>query len=92
MYLFILFGYVLFAAPVLYPWLCGVVLTGQEYKPPGAKDIPIDLRVTLLPNSPNPAGYLRSKGQPLPPCTRSMPCHLLSFPSASFRLMWRSKR
>jgi hypothetical protein len=37
----------------------------QEYKPPAIKDIPIDLRVTLLPNSPNPVGVLRSKGEPV---------------------------
>lgn len=40
-----------------------------EYKPPAVKDIPIDLRVTLLPNAPNPAGYLRSKACGEPPLT-----------------------
>ena len=34
----------------------------QEYKPPSSKDIPIDFRVSLLKNAPNPVGVLRSKG------------------------------
>ena len=34
----------------------------QEYKPPAAKDIPQDFRVTLLKNSRNPRGVLGSKG------------------------------
>ncbi|XP_035690573.1 xanthine dehydrogenase-like isoform X4 [Branchiostoma floridae] len=33
-----------------------------EYKPPATKDIPADLRVTLLPNSFNPYNVIRSKG------------------------------
>lgn len=33
-----------------------------KYKPPSAKDIPIDFRVELLKNAPNPSGVLRSKG------------------------------
>ena len=37
----------------------------QEYKPPMPKDLPIDLRVTLLKNAPNPLGVLRSKGSGL---------------------------
>ena len=32
-----------------------------EYKIPGIFDIPIDSRVTLLANAPNPVGVLRSK-------------------------------
>lgn len=34
----------------------------QEYKPPTALDIPVDMRVTLLPNASNPYGVLNSKG------------------------------
>ncbi|XP_034488430.1 indole-3-acetaldehyde oxidase [Drosophila innubila] len=46
----------------------GECLTNRtwNYKPPGAKDIPIDLRIELLPKSPNKAGFMRSKatGEP----------------------------
>jgi len=37
-----------------------------NYKPPGAKDIPIDFRVEILPNSSNEGGFMRSKatGEP----------------------------
>ncbi|RZF35840.1 hypothetical protein LSTR_LSTR008946 [Laodelphax striatellus] len=46
----------------------GKLLTDRTwtYKPPGAKDIPIDFRVTLLKNAGNPGGVFRSKatGEP----------------------------
>lgn len=42
------------------PWFFSYV---QEYKPPSSKDIPIDLRVELLKNAPNPVGFLGSKGK-----------------------------
>lgn len=35
----------------------------KEYKPPSSKDIPIDFRVELLRDAPNPVGVLGSKGQ-----------------------------
>ena len=43
-------------------WLSTIFLQSQEYKPPCSKDIPIDFRVSLLKNAPNPLGILRSKG------------------------------
>eukprot|EP00051_Salpingoeca_urceolata_P009950 m.120900 g.120900 ORF g.120900 m.120900 type:complete len:1312 (+) comp16518_c0_seq3:946-4881(+) len=47
----------------------GTLLTNGtwEYKPPGAKDIPIDFRVELMPDAPNPSGFLRSKASGEPP-------------------------
>ncbi|XP_055609369.1 xanthine dehydrogenase/oxidase-like [Uranotaenia lowii] len=60
-------GYYLTEALVYDPET-GALLTNRTwtYKPPGAKDIPIDFRVRFLNNSPNPAGVLRSKatGEP----------------------------
>ena len=42
----------------------------QEYKPPFAKDIPEDMRITLLANAPNPIGVHGSKSTGEPPlCT-----------------------
>jgi len=38
-----------------------------EYKPPCSQDIPIDFRVTLLKNAPNPYGVLSSKASGEPP-------------------------
>ncbi|KAG6552063.1 hypothetical protein Mapa_006369 [Marchantia paleacea] len=38
-----------------------------EYKPPSSKDIPLDLRASLLENSGNPSGVLRSKFSGEPP-------------------------
>ena len=34
----------------------------QEYKPPASKDIPIDFRIALLKDAPNPIGILGTKG------------------------------
>jgi hypothetical protein len=46
---------------------CNFVLFMKDYKPPEPKDIPEDLRITLLKNAPNPDGILRSKavGEPV---------------------------
>jgi xanthine dehydrogenase/oxidase len=43
-----------------------------EYKVPLAKDIPEDLRITLLKNAPNPYGVLRSKATGEPPLCMSV--------------------
>lgn len=45
-----------------------------EYKPPCSKDIPIDFRVSLLKNAPNPLGILRSKAVGEPPMCMSCAC------------------
>uniref|UniRef100_A0A0B7AUW5 FAD-binding PCMH-type domain-containing protein n=1 Tax=Arion vulgaris TaxID=1028688 RepID=A0A0B7AUW5_9EUPU len=43
-----------------------------EYKPPTSKDIPIDWRIHLLPDAPNPAGILSSKAVGEPPIGLAM--------------------
>ncbi|XP_075216126.1 xanthine dehydrogenase-like [Lycorma delicatula] len=52
----------------------GKILTDRTwtYKPPGAKDIPIDFRVTLLRKSDNPFGVYRSKATGEPPLNMSV--------------------
>ncbi|XP_052067277.1 uncharacterized protein LOC127706661 [Mytilus californianus] len=51
----------------------GELLTNStwEYKPPMGKDIPIDFRIQLLKNAPNPKGVLRSKAVGEPPLCMS---------------------
>ncbi|XP_038118865.1 xanthine dehydrogenase 1 [Culex quinquefasciatus] len=60
-------GYYLTEA-LVYDDASGALLTNRTwtYKPPGAKDIPIDFRVNFLHGSANPVGVLRSKatGEP----------------------------
>ncbi|XP_055352621.1 uncharacterized protein LOC129598648 isoform X2 [Paramacrobiotus metropolitanus] len=42
-----------------------------KYKPPTTKDIPVDFRITMLKNAPNPSGVLRSKIVAEPPLCMS---------------------
>ena len=48
----------------------------QEYKPPASKDIPIDFRIALLKDAPNPIGILGTKGAYLL-LTTSCDCFML---------------
>ncbi|GFO33250.1 xanthine dehydrogenase [Plakobranchus ocellatus] len=43
-----------------------------NYKPPTSKDIPIDWRVHLLPDTPNPVGIVSSKAVGEPPIGLAM--------------------
>ncbi|XP_067656036.1 uncharacterized protein [Haliotis asinina] len=54
---------------MLYDPKTGSALTDGtwEYKPPMGKDIPIDFRIQLLKNAPNPRGVLRAKAVGEPP-------------------------
>lgn len=45
----------------LFVWMQLVTDSTWEYKIPSSKDIPLDFRTSLLPNSSNPSGFLRSK-------------------------------
>ncbi|XP_019858733.1 PREDICTED: xanthine dehydrogenase/oxidase-like [Amphimedon queenslandica] len=58
---------------VVYDKDTGALLTHNtwEYKPPTTKDIPIDFRVELLKNAPNPLGILGSKAVGEPPLLMS---------------------
>uniref|UniRef100_A0A8C4QXE0 Aldehyde oxidase n=1 Tax=Eptatretus burgeri TaxID=7764 RepID=A0A8C4QXE0_EPTBU len=62
---------------VTYDPVSGRLLTRGtwEYKPPCSKDIPVDFRVHLLKDAPNPVGVLRSKASGEPP--QCMSCSVL---------------
>lgn len=49
---------------LVYDKKTGALLTTRtwNYKPPGIKDIPLDMRIQFRRNAPNPVGVLRSKG------------------------------
>lgn len=49
---------------IIYDETTGDLLTNRTwtYKPPGAKDIPIDFRIEFIRDTKNPLGVLRSKG------------------------------
>ncbi|XP_061392391.1 uncharacterized protein LOC133327874 [Musca vetustissima] len=54
---------------LIYDRSTGQLLTNRtwNYKPPGAKDIPIDFRIELLKGSANKGGFMRSKATGEPP-------------------------
>ncbi|CAL8082604.1 unnamed protein product [Orchesella dallaii] len=54
-----------------------------QYKPPLPKDIPEDIRITLLKDAPNPYGILRSKATAEPPLCSSV-CVLFALKNAIF--------
>lgn len=61
-------GYYLMEALKFDPVTGQNLTTGTwEYKPPTSKDIPVDMRVSLLKNAPNPLGILGSKAVGEPP-------------------------
>ncbi|XP_011334533.1 indole-3-acetaldehyde oxidase isoform X2 [Ooceraea biroi] len=54
---------------IVYDPKTGILMNDRtwNYKPPGAKDIPVDFRVTFRKNAPNSVGVLRSKATGEPP-------------------------
>ncbi|KAG8313192.1 hypothetical protein J6590_006750 [Homalodisca vitripennis] len=67
----------------------GALLTNRtwNYYPPGPLDIPIDFRIQLRKNSPNPLGVLRSKATGEPPLCMSVAvplaiCQALRLPAS----------
>ncbi|XP_058123363.1 uncharacterized protein LOC131294469 [Anopheles ziemanni] len=59
---------------LVYDMTTGALLTNRSwnYKPPGAKDIPVDFRIRLLQTSDNQFGVLRSKATGEPALTMSI--------------------
>uniref|UniRef100_A0A1B6MR86 Aldehyde oxidase/xanthine dehydrogenase second molybdopterin binding domain-containing protein n=1 Tax=Graphocephala atropunctata TaxID=36148 RepID=A0A1B6MR86_9HEMI len=58
---------------LIYDEQTGRLLTNRtwNYKIPGVKDIPIDFRVEMRKNAPNPVGVLKSKATGEPPLCMS---------------------
>lgn len=75
-------GFWMFEKPKYDPDTGATITNGTwEYKPPLAQDIPIDFRITLLDNNPNPKGVLGSKAVGEPPLCLS-PCLFLAIKNA----------
>lgn len=59
---------------LVYDMSNGALLTNRSwnYKPPGAKDIPVDFRIRLIQTGDNPYGVLRSKATGEPALTMAI--------------------
>jgi xanthine dehydrogenase/oxidase len=61
-------GYILLEKSIYDPTSGKCLNSGTwEYKPPTSRDIPIDFRVKMIENKPNPVGILGSKSAGEPP-------------------------
>jgi len=69
-------GYFLHEEVLMDPKSGGLLSLGTwDYKPPFARDIPIDFRVQLEKNVPNPVGVLSSKATGEPPYCLAVSCY-----------------